>query len=76
VKCFEKDIKPILVRLKRIWKATNELKPMIKNKKLVEIFIFALSDFEVSLASHYQRAYPEIDEKIVFDTICSEKNVF
>lgn len=77
---FEQDVKPLLAKLKRFWKLIKEFKEFIKtqelkgSKKALFTFIYALSDFEVSLATDYQEIYKDLDGNFVFDTICQEKS--
>ena len=79
LKHFNEDVKPVLMKLNRVWKVIKEFKEFIANQKLkgskkaLETFVYALSDFEVSLASDYQELYKDLDKDLVFDTICREK---
>lgn len=78
---FLEDIRPILMKLKRIWRAISELKLVNKELKLSESkkalteLIYALSDFEVSLSNDFSNKYPELEYDLVFEAICKEKIV-
>jgi hypothetical protein len=73
---FKQDIKPALMKLKRIWKAINEFKEYVEihklkdSKKTLASLLYMVSDFEVSLATDYQELYKGLDKDFVFNSIC------
>ncbi len=73
---FKQDIKPVMMKLKRIWRAINEFKEFVEtnklrdSKKTLTSLVYMLSDFEVSLATDYQELYKGLDKDFVFNTIC------
>jgi hypothetical protein len=79
LKRFKQDVKPVLMKLKRIWKVINEFKEYVEinklkdSRKTLASLVYMVSDFEVSLATDYQELYKHLDKSLVFDTICREK---
>ena len=73
---LKQEIKPVLMKLKRIWKVLNELKQYVEvnklrdSRKTLTSLVYMVSDFEVSLATDYQELYKGLDKDLVFDTVC------
>jgi len=73
---LKQEIKPVLMKLKRIWKVLNELKQYVEinklrdSRKTLTSLVYMVSDFEVSLATDYQELYKGLDKDLVFNTIC------